>query len=298
MKKYLILFAILLFAQIIQAQQTYKFNHILITNDDGIEDARRLIALAKSVKKVAKRVSIVVPKFDRSGTSNDMVWGKYQTTLEVTTEFIDKGNNIAMYAMPANPADCVLLGLSGFFADDRPDLVLSGINGGANIGYGWFGSGTIGAARTAAFLGVKAIALSGFENKEEKNLKAITDWTRKLISSEMVDEIGKDSYLTVGFPPISVEKVKGVKLFKRRISFEKPELIEFAKIHGGDPQEVDSTTVWVISPKGNPIATNIEYDDTLLLQGYVIITPMTINENDKTLLDKLKKTEQKIPKFN
>ena len=133
--------------QLIKAQKNVKYNHILITNDDGIEDADRLLARAESVKKISKRVSIIVPSFDRSGTSNHITFGKHQSILQVTCKYYDNENNIAAYIIPGYPADCILLGLTGLFSDNRPDLVLSGINGGANIGPEWFGSGTIGAIR-------------------------------------------------------------------------------------------------------------------------------------------------------
>ena len=136
MKKH-ILFLLLFFSLHLVYGQT-KFNHILITNDDGKEDSDRLLALAMSVKDVANRVSIIVSDFDRSGTSNRTAYGKYQSTFEVTCTYVDKENNITGYTIPDYPADCVALGLSGFFGENRPDLVLSGINGGANIGSSWF----------------------------------------------------------------------------------------------------------------------------------------------------------------
>ena len=228
MKKLIILSMLFLCLHLSAVPMKYK--HILITNDDGIEDADRLIALAKSVRNVAIRVSVIVSSFDRSGTSNHSVYGKYQSTFEVKCEYFDEKNKIAVYTLPANPADCVLLGLSGFFGEDRPDLVLSGINSGPNIGPGWFGSGTIGAARTAAFLGVKAIAFSGFDSKNEKSFSIIPNWIKEFISSGFIDEIGKNSYLTVGFPRIPFKEIKGVRLAERRISYDRPEFIKLKKI--------------------------------------------------------------------
>ena len=142
---------------ILSGQQ--RFNHVLITNDDGIEDSKRLVALAKEVLKVADRVSIIVSEFDRSGTSNYSTYGKYKSVFEVTCQYYNEENKLGIYTIPGNPADCVMLGLGGVTGGEIPDLVLSGINGGANIGPGWFGSGTIGAARAAAYFGVKSIAL-------------------------------------------------------------------------------------------------------------------------------------------
>ena len=279
------------------AQNNVRFNHILITNDDGIEDADRLIALAKSVKAVANRVSIIVSSFDRSGTSNHTTVGKHQLTLQVTCKYYDKENNITAYVTPGNPADCVLLGLQGLFQDDKPDLVLSRINGGANIGPEWFGSGTIGAIRTAAFLGVPGIALSGFDDDDERSFKLIPQWITKLISSGLLSELTKNSYLTIGFPKVPLEKINGVKLSSRKISFDKPELITSHKILGDDPHKPENSTVWSIKYTGAIRDSVIKQDDAFLKEGYIIITPMSIDENNTVLFEVLQKKRNQIPDF-
>jgi 5'-nucleotidase len=224
--------------------------------------------------------------------------GKYQSTIEVKCTFLDKKNNLSGYVIPDNPADCVWLGLSGFFGDDRPDLVLSGINSGPNIGPSWFGSGTIGAARTAAFLGVKAIAFSGFESSNKKSFTVIPKWIKAFISSGIVDEMGKNTYLTVGIPRIPFEQIKGVKLSERRISFDRPELFNLTKIHGKAPHVRKNTTIWVLEGNKNLNNRNKTYDDYYLKQGFIVITPMTIDENNSVLMQKLKKKMNRIPEFN
>lgn len=298
MKKIIPVLTMLFCIQLIHAQDSLKYDHILITNDDGIEDADRLLALARSVKKVSKRVSIVVSSFDRSGTSNHTTYGKHQSTLEVTCKYYDEENNIGAYVIPGNPADCIMLGVAGLFADDKPDLVLSGINSGANMGPGWFGSGTIGAIRMAAFSGVKGIALSGFDDDDERSFVIIPEWITQFISSEIIDEIEKNSYLTIGFPKIPLEEIKGVKIASRRISFDKPENMNFFKIYGDDPHMPENKTIWALKYTDNPVDKSIIYDDTYLREGFIIITPMTIDENDNALLDKFQNNQDLIPEFS
>ena len=124
MKKIIIL---LLLIPLLSSNGKTMFKHILITNDDGIEDSKRLIALAKNVLEVADRVSIVVSEFDRSGTSNYSTYGKYKSVFEVTCQYYDENTKLGVYTIPGNPADCIMLGLSGFMGGITPDLVLSGI---------------------------------------------------------------------------------------------------------------------------------------------------------------------------
>ena len=297
MKRFLLILLSLVYFQFAIRQDNYKYSHILITNDDGIEDVEKLLTLAKSVKKVAKRVSIVVPSSDKSGSSNHMLFGKNQSTIEVTCEYVDQENNISIYTTPSNPADCVLLSLNGLFIDDKPDLVLSGLNGGANIGVGWFGSGTIGAVRTSAFLGVRGIALSGFDDDNKRSFQMIPNWITEFISSDLINEIGKNSYITIGFPDIPLERIKGVKIANRRVSFDKPESLLFYKAIGEKPHQPKNKTVWAAKYVAKPNDTKTLKDDTYLNDGYIIITPMSINENNEKLLSNFQKRKNEIPLF-
>lgn len=298
MKNIISIIVVLIYFQLLAAQENFKYNHILITNDDGIEDTDRLFALAKSVKNVSKRVSIVVSSFDRSGTSNHTTYGKHQSTLEITCKHINKEKKIALYVIPGNPGDCVVLGLNGLFPDDKPDLVLSGINGGSNVGPDWFGSGTIGAIRMSAFLGVRGIALSGFDDDNERSFKVIPQWITQFISSEIIEEIDKNSYLTIGFPDMPLEEIKGVKVADRRISFDKPESVVVYQIHGDDPHKPKNTTVWALKYADNPCDTTVTYDDTYLNEGYIVITPMSINENNIELISTFQERIKQIPDFS
>ena len=281
------------------AQEAKKYNHILITNDDGVEDADRLLGLARSVINVAGRVSIIVSSFDRSGTSNYTTFGKYQSTLEIKCRYVDKNANIVVYTTSGNPADCVLMGLNGLFENDKPDLVLSGINGGANIGPGWFGSGTIGAIRAAAFLGVRGIALSGFEDDDKRSFEVIPQWITEFISSDVIEDIDKNSYLTIGFPDVPLDSIKGVKIASRRVSFDYPESIVFYKVVGDEPHKPENKTVWTAKYEGrlNEVS-DTEYDDGILEKGYIIITPMTIDENNAILKRTFQEKFNQIPEFS
>ncbi|MBT8387908.1 MAG: 5'/3'-nucleotidase SurE [Ignavibacteria bacterium] len=272
-----------------------RFNHILITNDDGIEDIKRLLALANSVSNVADRVSIIVSDSDKSGTSNYSVIGKDKSGVEVICKNYDEEKNIAVYNTSANPADCVILGLGGFFNNNRPDLVICGINGGANIGPAWFGSGTIGAVRTAAYLGVNSIAFSGFDDENELSLSIIPTWIKQFISSGFLDELLGKSYLTVAFPPTSFDEIKGVKLAERRLQFDFPKENKFKNTAGVDPNVVENKTTWELDITGNRTDLNIKYDDFYLQKGFVIITPMTFDENNDVLLKSLSEKTDLIP---
>ena len=295
--KFIHFFLLMAISHVLFARADHTYKHILITNDDGIEDIDRLVALAKSVRHAADQVSIIVSSFDRSGTSNYTTLGKYQSTIEITTKYIDTLNHVAVYETPGNPADCVLIGLSGFFKDNRPDLVLSGINGGANTGTEWFGSGTIGAARMAAYLGVKSIALSGFDDDNPESFKLIPEWISHFISSSIIDELSNNQYFTIAFPK-DINSITGVIFSARRIPYERPDNIVFQKINTNDEQALESTTIWIPQHIANPVDSSLKYDDSKVKEGFIVITPMTIDENDEETLKRLQQLPEKlIPQF-
>lgn len=114
---------------------------VLITNDDGINDIK-IIEFAKAFATIAETF-IVAPLQDESGSSHYMsVIAK--RTLEVEPRSLGEG--IHAYGVDGYPGDCVIFALFVLMKDKPPDLVISGINGGPNLGADWIASGTIGAA--------------------------------------------------------------------------------------------------------------------------------------------------------
>ncbi len=120
---------------------------ILLTNDDGI-DSPGLKALQEAL--AAHDLCVVAPDGERSGNS-------HKITLKEPVKFVQRGD--MAYACSGSPADCVLYSLSGA-VDFEPDLVVSGINIGPNIGTDLIYSGTAAAARQASFMGIPSIAVS------------------------------------------------------------------------------------------------------------------------------------------
>ncbi len=302
MKKIILLIVLSLSTTTLFAQQNnYLFKHILITNDDGAKEMDRLVALARALKPIANRVSILVSSHDRSGTSSYKAFGNDKYAYEVTTLYYNNKYNVGVYTIPDYPADCVVLGLSGIFKNDRPDLVISGINGSPNLGTSWFSSGTINAVREAALLGVPGIAFSGFNEDEPNNdkwLKAIPEWIANFLKSGIVKKMGQNSYLTVAFPRINLNKIKGIKITKRRISYKKPKAMHFKKIYGDSLNKKDAHTIWVYSPTSFSDDEASPDDISYLKQGYIIITPMTIDENNKELFQKIESMKFLLPKVN
>jgi 5'-nucleotidase len=183
---------------------------VLITNDNGIDDTR-LVALARALAQVAE-THVVAAKVDRSGTSNLI---SALQSGEFRVERRDLGEGVEAWALDGYPADCVLFALTGPLRDRLPDLVISGINGGPNLGDAWFGSGTIGAARTAAYLGIRALAVSGLDDDDPEAVRAAVKWVVELAGSDLVRGLKPPQYLTVSLPRVAPGEVRGVEVATR-----------------------------------------------------------------------------------
>ncbi|MBV8613205.1 MAG: 5'/3'-nucleotidase SurE [Acetobacteraceae bacterium] len=123
---------------------------VLLTNDDGI-DAPGLRVLQEIAAEIADDVWVVAPERDQSGTSHSI-------SLHAPVRMSRRGEQI--FGVEGTPADCVVMGVRHLMRDAPPDLVLSGINQGANLGTETVFSGTVGAAMAGMLLGFPSIALS------------------------------------------------------------------------------------------------------------------------------------------
>jgi 5'-nucleotidase len=252
---------------------------VLITNDNGISDPK-LVALARAFSEVATTV-VVAPATDQSGTSNHISLGQDRPLVEV--EARDLGGGIEAYALDGYPADCVFWALAGLLRESPPDLVVSGINGGPNLGPDWIGSGTIGAARIAAFGGFPAIAVSGLDDGLAGAVAAATKWVVALAQSPIVQELERGQFLTVSIPRVPPEQIKGVRVVKRA-----PIVLAGMPWFEPDTTKIESAgkQTWAMRPpteRGFEIAGDI----AAYQSNYIAVVPMRVDEHDYELLEEL-----------
>lgn len=262
---------------------------VLITNDNGIEDIK-IVELAKALSKIAD-TTVIAPMQDRSGSTHYLTatnLGKLKVQLRTI------GENIQAYAVDGFPADCVVLGLAGIMRDNPPDLVISGINGGPNLGKDWMFSGTIGAARIAAFAGIPAIAVSGLQSSMPGAMEAVIQWIVKLAQSKLIQDLKPPQYITVSVPRIAPDKIKGIRFAERAGLEEKPIFSRISSETGKSSYEI-----WAIT--GSEIVsstTSSETDISLYEQGYIIIVPMIADELDYERIRRIQSGSNIIPKWD
>jgi 5'-nucleotidase len=257
---------------------------VLLTNDNGIEDTK-LVELARAFARVPGiEVVVVAATRDRSGTSNFLgatSAGRYRV------ERRDLGPGIEAWALDGYPADCVIFALTGPLRDRLPDVVVSGINGGPNMADDWFGSGTIGAARTAAYFGVPAVAVSGLDDSHEAGVEAATAWVVQFVRSSVVASLAAPEYLTISLPSGAPPQVRGVSIVERArgLMEGRADRVE------GD----DSAATWQLTIRTEPGRAGDGTDVRAVAAGHIAIVPMSVNEYDAALAARLRAGAQHIP---
>ena len=235
------------------------YRRMLLINDDGL-DAQGIQILEKVAKTFADEVWIVAPAVDQSGVSNSL-------SLREPVRVERRGDR--KFAVHGTPADCVAVAVRHLMKHSPPDVLLSGINNGSNIGFETVLSGTVGAAMTGILMGVPAIALSQDRRPEEQ-----PDWTvaedycipvlKQLFALGLPDEC----CLNVNFPNLPHGQIKGIKLTRQGIG----KVQGIAVSPTTDPHREEY--YWLRVEHG--VTTLPEHSEVQAIDsGYISVTPLT-----------------------
>lgn len=229
---------------------------ILLSNDDGVY-APGLACLAKSLGEIAE-IDVVAPDRERSGVSNAL-------TLDRPLRIKTAGNGFMM--VDGTPTDCVHLAITGFLHEE-PDMVVAGINAGANLGDDVLYSGTVAAATEGRFLGLPAIAIS-LVGKENKYYETAALVARRLIEQIQQHPIPSDTILNVNVPDVPFEEIKGFEITRLGHRHKAEPILEAL-----DPR--DRKIYW-IGPPGKGQDAHEGTDFYAISRNKVSITPLEID---------------------
>ena len=240
---------------------------ILLSNDDGYY-SKGITGLAESLKQFAE-VTIVAPENNCSGLSSSLT---LKNPLRIR-KFQDNG-----YYVNGTPADCVFLALTKVL-DRKPDLLVSGINHGANLGDDVLYSGTVGAAMGGRFSNIPCLALSSTSLKP-KHLDAAIEASKIFIRDHLTKLTLRSTVLNINFPDVPIEEMKGytiTELGKRLMPDSSSSNID---AYGDE--------IHWIGPPPPPENSNQETDFNAIAHNKISITPLTTNLTDSSQINDLK----------
>lgn len=178
---------------------------ILVSNDDGIE-APGILALADALLPLGT-VTVAAPRGNRTGTSHGVTSDRPIAVLE------SERQGMTWFAIDALPATCVRLAVEELLSE-KPDLVVSGINWGENLGTVTFYSATVAGAREAAFLGIPSIAVNLAVGKG-MDYKVAAGIMADIVRAVGKDGIPKGTFLNVNIPDLPKESIRGVRITRQ-----------------------------------------------------------------------------------
>ncbi len=249
---------------------------ILLTNDDGIY-ANGLYCLYNELKK-DHEIHIVAPYSEMSAVGHAITLNSPLRIQEIYRDGKFYG-----YAVTGTPADCVKIAVQELMKDDPPDIVLSGINLGANVGIDVLYSGTVSAATEGAYLGIKSAAIS-LATRKDPDFSFASRFSRQIIRFLLENNLDRGVALNVNVPAVPEEMIKGV-VFTRQAITKYREYFE-KRI---DPR--GNVYYWLAGEIILEENGRMDTDIIALQNNMITITPISCDMTSNKTLERLKKNQ-------
>jgi 5'-nucleotidase len=239
-------------------------DRVLLTNDDGI-DAPGMQVLEEIAALIAREVWVVAPEHDQSGQSHAI-------SLHHALRISERGNR--RFGVTGTPGDCAAMGLCHIMKDCPPQLVLSGVNRGLNLGLETVFSGTVGGAMTAMMLGVPALALSqAFANRDAVPWDTARTLGAETIRSLLAVGWSKTAILNINFPPIPAAEAGPVTLARQGEG-------AVAGMHVETRVDPRGMSYHWLNFKRGDLQQGPESDYSALRAGKIVVTPLRYDRTD------------------
>lgn len=235
---------------------------ILISNANGVNASG--IKLLAHILQEFGQVTIVAPERERSASSHAIT-----TCYPLHAVPLIETDSIRRFSLDGTPVDCIKWGIENLYSISGPDLVITGINAGANVGQDIFYSGTIAAAREANLYGIPSIAISAAADEEDEvHWDRVEKIVRSILPNLLKLDIPMHSMLNINIPAVSLAEVKGMKIVDIDLSNKR---YEFEAAHHPKGKQID----WLTNQYHLNLG-DIHYDHYLVKNGYVTLSPVRL----------------------
>jgi 5'-nucleotidase len=247
---------------------------ILITNDDGVY-ARGLEVLEEIARTMSDDIWVVAPETDQSGVSHSL-------SLNDPLRLREVGKR--RFAVKGTPTDCIIIGTRHIIPDQRPDLVLSGVNRGRNAAEDVTYSGTVAGAIEGTVLGIPSFALSqsyASATRKEPHWKTALKYGPDLIRRVLDDGMPRDVFVNINFPDCPPEAVKGIAVTSQGKRNQELLRIEPRYDGRGNPY------YWIAFERASLQLKHDGTDLSALANNQVAVTPLRLNMTDDPFMTRL-----------
>ncbi|MBU4305324.1 MAG: 5'/3'-nucleotidase SurE [Candidatus Omnitrophica bacterium] len=247
--------------------------HILLTNDDGI-NAEGLYELYRRLHKKFK-VTVCAPEAEQSAIGHAITLNKPLRVKEIY-----KSKKFYGYAVDGTPADCVKIAIRCILKE-KPQMVISGINHGPNLGSDVMYSGTVSAATEGTILGIPSLAFS-LATYENYNFRFAAEFATLLATKIKKTGLPDGVLLNVNVPSVAADRVRGVMITKQGRSFYKESFLRRVDPRGRKYYWLTGKVKWLKKPKDSDIKA--------VEERYISVTPLQFDLTDYRYVDILKNT--------
>jgi len=263
---------------------------ILVTNDDGVR-APGIAALARAALDSGHEVVVVAPMIDYSGAGAAVGPVHSRDGIDYESHVIDGLDSVPTFGVDGPPALAVILAAVGGFGP-RPDLVLSGINHGANVGRSALHSGTVGAALTGAHFGMRCLAVSIRWGEDPVPWETPADLARALVP--VLADAPAGTVLNLNVPDVPLAALRGVRrghlaragTIRSAVHDTPAAQTGPAHPHVSVPPFPSGTLRLDLTPPGDDRALDLGTDAGLVANGFASLTPLVgVREADDTAVD-------------
>ncbi len=245
---------------------------VLLVNDDGYH-SEGILTMRETLIENGFDVTTVTPDRNMSGSSHSLTF-----TRPLKISKLKNYENF-YYIVDGTPADCVHLGYYVILKEEKPDILVSGINTGPNLGNDIFYSGTVGAAREGTLLGIPSIAVSPASSKEP-DFKGISEIALKIIKRVLTAGLPEKTFLNITVPNLPKERIKGFMLTKQGRGAYKEEIKKYIS-----PSKEEYW--WIGGEESLEEVCEPGSDYTAVKEGFVSITPLRLDLTDYRALEEL-----------
>ncbi len=248
-----------------------KHPRILIANDDGIY-ADGIYALWEAMQELGD-VTVVAPDTEKSAVGHSITIAD-----PIRIQEINRSGGFKGFAVDGTPADCVKIAVHSILGE-TPDVIVSGINAGANVGMSLIYSGTISAATEGTILDIPSMAIS-FDSFKGGDLTGSQEVAKRLVKIILDKGIPRGTLLNVNVPDLPIDQIKGYQITRQgNIYFED----RFEKREDPSGRFYYWMTGKIINPD-----TTLESDGQAISEGFVSVTPVHFKMTNESFMQELK----------
>jgi len=230
--------------------------HILLSNDDGYQASGLAVLAAKF--QGSEEVTVVAPERDRSGASNSLTLTRPLRARQAANGF---------HFVDGTPTDCVHLAITGLM-EKEPDMVIAGINHGANLGDDILYSGTVAAAMEGRFLGLPAVAIS-LAGYDASHFETAAEIAVKIVTRLHKEPLPSDTILNVNVPDRPMSEIAGIEATRLGHRHKAEPIIKAKDPHG--------QAIYWVGPPGAEDDAGQGTDFHAIRNGFVSITPIHVD---------------------